>query len=117
MGTNTRFTGYINLDGVHIEDGIKNPPIAFQETETCIILRWLHTPKKASYCSETKKIIKNNITYEKELRLSKRQVLDGLEGLSSWSDISISCEQALWKWLQEKTVKNELYANSSNIRL
>lgn len=35
------FTGYITLEGRHIEDGLKHPPTTFEEKDDYLILRWL----------------------------------------------------------------------------
>lgn len=82
---NEFFTGYIDLRGVHISDGLKNKPVCFEVFDDFIALRWIHPTGlyEPSYLCE--------------LKMSKKQVLSG-DYPFNIMNMGISALEALEQW-------------------
>lgn len=85
------FTGYINLQGVHIEDGLKHRPIAFQDVGEHIILRWIKAGEGDDWSTRR--------YYEHEVKLTRQQAMEEPMDIMR---TGILCLEELERWRENE---------------
>jgi len=77
----SEFTGYINLDGKHIKNGLTNRPLAFQVLEDRLVeLRWLVNRDGKRYeISKQYEFDMNGIATPKRESVMKEGIIAGAE--------------------------------------
>lgn len=80
-----KFTGYYDLSGKHIEDGLKNRPLAFEDLGDSVVLRWIHPSGGKAYEFEIKMSKEHaRASWDSYPFTQMNMGISAIEGLSNW---------------------------------